>query len=729
MAQSIIDEIGHILPPSRNLAETLARAAEYANQQSHPEVTLEHLLLALTEDPDAARVLAVSAVQIDPLKGDISSHLGRLEDRSAPGGAAGISTDLRQILEASAAAARGRRNAIDGAIVLAAIVGDGRSTAAHLLRAHGLTFEEAIKALQAAIQEDDGPPEPAPSPEERPSRDAALPDDREAAANAGELPVSEPSPGYHAGGSADEILASARQRVQGRIAPGLPADAEAPTEMPIATDQAAAAEVAVGSKTVPDARPNAGEPHQDDPAEPGNVAVASDEAAPSEPRSDDPQFTGPGAHPAPPARRPLPPGAIREHGAQEGEAHEAGDLPRNGYAASPDGATNSGDTRITKETAIDEVLASIRKSGKPAAGPTDAFPPPRPAPASPHAQVPQTTGVPPQPSPERQGAMPPPPRELHPATPASATSVPPARGPAPRPSDRDFFGPSVQGHGQSRAGTANAAPLPPPAPPGRFAGPPRAPLPGLPPVKGAPPPGVAPPPPPSGPRPHQPPRADQQAMPPVPGARPPGPAPAPSPATAPPPATAPGAPPARQRASEISLGQMVENIPRAMRVGIPVVVEARVARSEVKALADGLQGRGAVWRHELTVTKAMSVRLRAPDGGFFIETASPETQWIENTNGLMTDDYASWRWTVTPKERGAKRLQLVISARTVGTDGLAAETALPDQIVNVKVRVNFARTAKRVGGWALAAVAGGILARFGEDLPAALLSLIGGIVK
>ncbi|MCB1515716.1 MAG: Clp protease, partial [Hyphomicrobiaceae bacterium] len=152
MAHAIIDEIGQILPPSRNLAETLARAADYATQQAHPEVTLEHLLLALTEDPDAVRVLTVSAVEIDQLKGDVSSHLGRLEERSANDGAAGISDDLRQILEASAAAARGRRDAIDGAIVLAAIVGDGRSTAAHLLRARGMTFEEAIKALQVAME-------------------------------------------------------------------------------------------------------------------------------------------------------------------------------------------------------------------------------------------------------------------------------------------------------------------------------------------------------------------------------------------------------------------------------------------------------------------------------------------------------------------------------------------------------------------------------------------------
>jgi hypothetical protein len=163
-----------------------------------------------------------------------------------------------------------------------------------------------------------------------------------------------------------------------------------------------------------------------------------------------------------------------------------------------------------------------------------------------------------------------------------------------------------------------------------------------------------------------------------------------------------------------------------MRVGIPMVVEARLARSEVKAIAEGLQGGGAVYRHEVTVTKAMSVRLRAPEGGFFIETSSPETQWIENVLGLMADDFASWRWTITPRDRGKQRLQLLISARTVGADGLTAETALPDQVVEVKVAVNYAKTAARWAGWMTAAVIGGILARFGEGLFNPLLSILRG---
>jgi len=153
-----------------------------------------------------------------------------------------------------------------------------------------------------------------------------------------------------------------------------------------------------------------------------------------------------------------------------------------------------------------------------------------------------------------------------------------------------------------------------------------------------------------------------------------------------------------------------------MRVAVPALVEVRIAKAEVKALAEGLQGGGAAYQHEVTITKAMSVRLRAPDGGFFIETASPETQWIERSMLLSSDDYASWRWHVTPRDRGKKRLQLIISARTVGADGLAAETALPDQVITVRVKTNYAKTASHWVGWGVAALIGGLLAKFGEGL-------------
>ena len=80
---------------------------------------------------------------------------------------------------------------------------------------------------------------------------------------------------------------------------------------------------------------------------------------------------------------------------------------------------------------------------------------------------------------------------------------------------------------------------------------------------------------------------------------------------------------------------------------------------------------------------------------------------------IIFDDFASWRFLITPQSRGWSRLQIIVSARTVGADGMAAETALPDQVVEVKVRRNLKRTFARLLGWTIAAIIGGALATFG----------------
>jgi ATP-dependent Clp protease ATP-binding subunit ClpA len=49
---------------SSGLAASLARASDYARNQGHAEVTLEHMLLALCDDPDAVLVLAASNVNV-----------------------------------------------------------------------------------------------------------------------------------------------------------------------------------------------------------------------------------------------------------------------------------------------------------------------------------------------------------------------------------------------------------------------------------------------------------------------------------------------------------------------------------------------------------------------------------------------------------------------------------------------------------------------------------------
>ena len=159
---------------------------------------------------------------------------------------------------------------------------------------------------------------------------------------------------------------------------------------------------------------------------------------------------------------------------------------------------------------------------------------------------------------------------------------------------------------------------------------------------------------------------------------------------------------------------LVENIPRRMLRGVAHIVEARVSRQTIEGMLRDLRGENGLLSQDLPVTQAVTVRLRSADGGFTIESGSPETQWFEGVLGLQQDDFASWKWTLTPKLAGSSMLQLLLSARAIEPDGLMGETALPDQMIEVQVGTNFSSQLGRIAAWLVfAAVIGGIGA-FGE---------------
>ena len=60
---------------SRNLEKTLRRALALANARQHEYATLEHLLMALTDDEDAAAVLKACAVEVDRLRACLNDFL------------------------------------------------------------------------------------------------------------------------------------------------------------------------------------------------------------------------------------------------------------------------------------------------------------------------------------------------------------------------------------------------------------------------------------------------------------------------------------------------------------------------------------------------------------------------------------------------------------------------------------------------------------------------------
>jgi neural Wiskott-Aldrich syndrome protein len=596
MPQPFADEVNAIQFSSK-LGESLERARVFAREQSHRAVLLEHLLLALTEDPDASAVM--QACNVDPVRlgTDVSGYLGRLlEDMRAPAGVEpSADAELLRVLQAAGQAAQqSRRRQIDGAIVLAAIVGDGRSPAAGLLKAHGLTFEEAIRALQKANTSANAkarsqlyaPPvkpaatAPAPASAPAPSADPEpLPtpqgdgDDPETAAQTAQ--------------SVDEILAAARARIQQRTA-AMVAKPEVKPQSPLVPPQPAP------------------------PAEGGPLPLA----------------TLTSASPPPPVRPPEPKGTTQ------------------GPEPSPEGQPPAPPTLQ--------------------APPGSSWAPPPGPPGAPHRA---------QPGPRR-----PPPR-------------PPAGFP-------------------DRPPSAGAGPPHPPAPPRPR---PDAPPPQLGHPGGPPQPGLST-------RPQQPP----WQHPPPPGH--PGP-PARNGALAEP-ARSPARPRASQRTGGQGGGPLVETIPRRMRLGKPMPAQVRIARDKIDGLiALLLSGRGMAHRSDTFVTRALSVRLRAPDGGFAIEPGSPETQWVETTPGLQHDEFVNWRWTVTPQRRGRGRLLLIVTARTVGRDGLATETAPPDRVIEVSVKGGRLRGLARWTGRLVVLLLGVAIGRFGNEfwaLGTALLKRIAG---
>lgn len=217
-------------------------------------------------------------------------------------------------------------------------------------------------------------------------------------------------------------------------------------------------------------------------------------------------------------------------------------------------------------------------------------------------------------------------------------------------------------------------------------------------------------------------------------AQPPAPPPPPAPAPAPVPAGKaakqrpptpsnkapnPAAPAERQkgrarrapRPNEALIGRLIENIPRRMRALKAERIEVRISREETQAMARGMEGSGQPVRHEIMITQAMSVILRAPDSGFMIEPLSPETQWIFARPDTSADGevYGRWRWAVTPMQSGEHRLQLIVAARSIDHNGLAGDVALPDQVITVRVRTNYWKLMARGVQWLMVMALGGIV--------------------
>jgi hypothetical protein len=172
----------------------------------------------------------------------------------------------------------------------------------------------------------------------------------------------------------------------------------------------------------------------------------------------------------------------------------------------------------------------------------------------------------------------------------------------------------------------------------------------------------------------------------------------------------------------VAPGVLVENAPRVMTTGVPVPVEARISRNDLPKLTAGMEGE--IRKHAIQTTRAMTVTLQSPDGGFAIQSLSRETQFIDSSHlqklGLLAQDFGSWKWIVTPLSKGDRTLNIVVAARTRDETGIEAETLLPEQIVPVEVRINYYENAKQFAVWLVAGVAGAIVSHYTPKFLAAI---------
>jgi ATP-dependent Clp protease ATP-binding subunit ClpA len=166
----LADDISEGVKRSQDLDETVSRSGTLAAERQHDVVTLEHLLLALTEDPDAVAILQACQVDLAKLREDllnyINKHLDYLAndqalDRQFAGHKATIlsTTNLGSVLNLAANQAESTGNEeFTGADLLIALFSERESLAVYFfLREQNMTRSDAVTYVNAMRGHDDAP--------------------------------------------------------------------------------------------------------------------------------------------------------------------------------------------------------------------------------------------------------------------------------------------------------------------------------------------------------------------------------------------------------------------------------------------------------------------------------------------------------------------------------------------------------------------------------------------
>jgi ATP-dependent Lon protease len=138
---------------SAELTATLSRALAHADQHRHEHATLEHLLLALIDDKDAAAVMEGCAVDLPALRQSLVRYIDAMLEKLPEGGAGATPTVAfhRVTQRAELQARETGRQAMTGADVLLTLFAESRSPAVLLLVQQQMTRNDALNFVVRGI--------------------------------------------------------------------------------------------------------------------------------------------------------------------------------------------------------------------------------------------------------------------------------------------------------------------------------------------------------------------------------------------------------------------------------------------------------------------------------------------------------------------------------------------------------------------------------------------------
>ena len=154
---------------AQELEVSLHMAFVEARQQRHEFITVEHLLMALLDNPSAAEVLRACAANIDELRKSLAGFIK--ENTPTVGGAEEVDTQptlgfqrvIQRAIMHVQSTGSGKKE-VTGANVLVAIFGEKDSHAVYYLHQQGVTRLDVVNFIAHGIKKTD-PPEPTKSNE------------------------------------------------------------------------------------------------------------------------------------------------------------------------------------------------------------------------------------------------------------------------------------------------------------------------------------------------------------------------------------------------------------------------------------------------------------------------------------------------------------------------------------------------------------------------------------